>query len=153
PELAAAYDAVISNPPYGLRLSYNFRRDLKARLGRFYVRESYALFLRFSIERLKRGGLYVFLIPDTFLTSHNHQPLREFLLREAPPTNLILFASKRFGSVQFGYGSMCVIAGTRCSNQQQPVRWLDLRHDNNMPLDDQSNQCQATPIESLKETV
>ncbi|MGQ0741416.1 MAG: Eco57I restriction-modification methylase domain-containing protein [Alphaproteobacteria bacterium] len=74
------YDAVISNPPYGLRFSHAFRKGLKRRLGRFYVRESYGLFLRLSIDRLVAGGRYVFIIPDTFLTSHNHRPLREFLM-------------------------------------------------------------------------
>lgn len=128
------YDAVISNPPYGLRFSQELRKSLKARLGNFYVRESYGLFIKFSLERLRRGGRYVFIIPDTFLNSNNHSPLREFLSGEFCPTQIVLFDSKLFGSVQFGYGNLCIIAGNR-GPQPAQTAWCDLRRTDRTALD------------------
>jgi hypothetical protein len=152
PDFGRSYDGLISNPPYGLRLSYDFRRDLKNKLGKFYVRESYALFMRFGIERLKPSGRYVFLVPDTFLTSHNHQPLRDWLLAEAAPTEIILFQSKRFGSVQFGYGGMCIIAGRRSSGTRT-VKWWDFRNDLTAPLGTDADLAQSDLTSSLKKSV
>jgi hypothetical protein len=148
-EFGCNYDAVISNPPYGLRLSHEFRRDLKSGLGEFYVRESYALFLRFSIERLRAGGRYAFLLPDTFLTSRNHKGLRIFLLQNAPPTEIVLFDSRRFGSVQYGYGGMCIIAGNK-SKKISDIRWLDARGNLETKLDVVTSNAQIDQVENLR---
>jgi hypothetical protein len=50
-----------------------------------YVRESFGLFFIFAISLLRKNGRYVFLLPDTFLCSTNHKPLRNFIAREAAP--------------------------------------------------------------------
>jgi hypothetical protein len=107
------YDAVISNPPYGLYFDLEYRRSLKKKYPNFYVRESYGLFFMLSILRLKENGRYVFLIPDTFLSSVSHKPLRDFISSEAGPTHIIRFPSKRFETVNFAYGNLCIIAGNR----------------------------------------
>lgn len=107
------YDAVICNPPYGLRFSVEYRKRIKRRLPKAYVRESYGLFMYFAIEALRQGGRYVFIVPDTFLTSRNHRPLREFILEQGWPSHIIRFPSRLFGTVNYGYGHMCIIAGNR----------------------------------------
>lgn len=111
--LNAPYDAVICNPPYGLRFSVEYRKRIKKRLPQAYVRESYGLFMYFAIETLREGGKYVFIVPDTFLTSRNHRPLREFILKQGRPSHIIRFPSQLFGTVNFGYGRLCIIAGNR----------------------------------------
>lgn len=111
--LSANYDAVICNPPYGLRFSIEYRKRIKKRLPQAYVRESYGLFMYFAIEALRQGGRYVFIVPDTFLTSRNHRPLREFILEQGWPSHIIRFPSRLFGTVDFGYGHLCIIAGNR----------------------------------------
>jgi len=126
------YEAIISNPPYGLRFSKEFRRLMKAKYPEFYVRESYGLFLKFALERLVDNGRYVFIVPDTFLTSNNHLPLRRFLIENYSPSHIILFRSRVFETVQFGYGSFCIIAGDR-QQSAQTVRWADLREENAIP--------------------
>ncbi|MEJ6847479.1 N-6 DNA methylase [Sinorhizobium fredii] len=126
------YDAVISNPPYGLKFSKEFRRTLKAKFPGFYVRESYGLFLKLSLERLVDKGRYVFIIPDTFLSSNNHLPLRKFLIEQFSPSHVVLFRSRLFETVQFGYGSFCIIAGDR-QQAAQTVHWADLRNENALP--------------------
>jgi len=111
--LSAHYDAVICNPPYGLRFSVEYRKRIKKRLPQAYVRESYGLFMYFAIEALRQGGRYVFIVPDTFLTSRNHRPLRKFILEQGRPSHIVRFPSKLFGTVNFGYGHLCIIAGNR----------------------------------------
>lgn len=128
------YDAVICNPPYGLRFSIEYRKSIKRRLPDAYARESYALFMYFAIESLRQGGRYVFIVPDTFLTSRNHRPLREFLLLNGKPSHIIRFPSKRFGTVNFGYGHLCIIAGTRgASAPVDTVLWGEVE-DHETPL-------------------
>lgn len=146
------YDAVISNPPYGLRFTTDYRKTLKDRLGKFYVRESYGLFLRLALERLRSEGRYVFIVPDTFLTSRNHTPLREFLATGFNPTHVVLFDSKRFGSVQFGYGNLCIIAG----NRREPVGsilWADLRKSPDAILEYSQLVWENQPIDQLIKAV
>jgi predicted RNA methylase len=111
--LNAHYDAVICNPPYGLRFSIDYRKRIKKRLPQAYARESYGLFMYFAIEALRNDGRYVFIVPDTFLTSRNHRPLREFILEQGRPSHVIRFPSRRFGTVNFGYAHLCIIAGNR----------------------------------------
>jgi hypothetical protein len=121
------YDAVVANPPYGLRFDLAYRRRIKRAYPDAYARESYGLFLRFAVSRLAPGGRYVFLVPDTFLASVNHRPLRAFLGAEAAPSHIIRFPSRHFGTVAFGYGNLSIVAGhKRPLATGDPVRWLDL---------------------------
>lgn len=125
------YDAIICNPPYGLRFSLLYRKLIKMKFPHLYARESYGLFLYFGINCLKDNGRYVFIIPDTFLTSRNHRPLREFILSTARPTHIIQFDSSRFGSVHFGYGSLCIIAGKKQAlSPKHTLTWVDARNSN-----------------------
>jgi hypothetical protein len=125
-EIKRSYDAVICNPPYGLSFALDYRKRIKKQYPDYYVRESYSLFMLFALACLRTGGRYVFIVPDTFLTSHNHTPLRKFLAKEAYPTHLIQFASNRFESVNFGYGNLCIIAGIKQPLEaQHNVQWVD----------------------------
>jgi adenine-specific DNA-methyltransferase len=129
--IADQYDAVIANPPYGLYLDKQFRKYLKALYPSLYVRESFGLFFVLAIRLLKQGGRYVFLLPDTFLSSTNHKSLRRFIADHAAPSNIIRFPAKRFGSVNFGYGNLCIIAGTRSSlTPGAHIEWSDVFDDN-----------------------
>lgn len=127
-ELAGEYDALICNPPYGLKFSAEYRKKIKRKFPELYARESYGLFMTFGISMLRRGGRFVFIVPNTFLTSRNHAPLRRFLSRETSLSHMVQFDTSRFKTVNFGYGSMCILAGNRHSEgQSSDLRWLDLR--------------------------
>ncbi|HJT41562.1 MAG TPA: N-6 DNA methylase [Sphingobium sp.] len=124
--LKTQYDAVISNPPFGLFFSVDYRKRLKTILPDMYVRESYGLFLIFSLMKLVDGGRYVFLLPDTFLTSKNHSSLRRYLLQYGKPSHIIRFPSKRFETVNFGYGNLCIIAGNKASTSDDAsLTWTE----------------------------
>jgi adenine-specific DNA-methyltransferase len=125
-QLLPQYDAVISNPPFGLFFSREYRKRLKSLFPNLYVRESYGLFLIFSIMMLREGGRYVFLLPDTFLTSTNHSSLRQFLYDSGEPTHVVRFPSKRFETVNFGYGNLCIIAGhKRRASENTLLTWIE----------------------------
>ena len=125
--LCCDYDAVIANPPYGLEIPIPVRKRIKAIYQDIYARESYGLFLYFSLRRLREGARYVFLLPDTFIFSANHRPLRAFLSVETQITEIIQFNSKRFMTVNYGYSGMCTIAGFLGKNHVGDMRWLDMR--------------------------
>jgi len=127
PVRSTLYDAVISNPPYGLYFDLDYRKRIKHAFPEIYARESYGLFLTFAVSQLKRGGRYVFLVPDTFLSSVNHRSLRLFLCSQAAPTHIVRFPSKLFETVNFGYGNLCILAGQRKTLQPSDlIRWLDV---------------------------
>lgn len=128
--LHSNYDAIICNPPYGLPFTVEYRKLIKKRFPDIYARESYGLFLYFGISLLKPGGRYVFIVPDTFFTSTNHKELRRFLVNFARPTHIVQFKSSRFETVNFGYGSLVIIAGDKVPlTPSDSVVWHDLRSD------------------------
>ncbi|EHV1251282.1 hypothetical protein KZ969_004557, partial [Salmonella enterica subsp. enterica serovar Johannesburg] len=109
--IATDYDGVICNPPYGLKFTQEYRKVIKNAFPEVYARESYGLFFYFSLLKLKPNGHYVFIIPDTFLSSRNLTFLRRFIVDFAAPEYILKFKSKRFESVNFGYGNLCIISG------------------------------------------
>jgi adenine-specific DNA-methyltransferase len=128
------YDAVISNPPFGLFFSSDYRKRLKSSFPNLYARESYGLFLAFSLMVLRDNGRYVFLLPDTFLTSTNHSSLRRYILNFGAPSHIIRFPSRRFETVNFGYGNLCIIAGNkRPTSPQTSLSWIEA-FDDGFPL-------------------
>lgn len=124
--LERAYDAIIANPPFGLKMSKEYRALIKSNYPGIYARESYGLFLHFSLQILKGGGRYVFIIPDTFLHSAYHRSLRQVILKFGAPSHIIQFRSNRFETVNFGYGSLCIIAGNgRPLRPDDTTVWVD----------------------------
>lgn len=120
------YDSTICNPPYGLKFSLDYRKQIKNKYPEVYARESYGLFFYFAIRLLRENGSYVFIIPDSFMTSRNLSYLRKFIIYVARPTHIIQFKSKRFGSVNFGYGNMCIIAGHKKTlHDDDKITWID----------------------------
>ncbi|WP_260580856.1 class I SAM-dependent methyltransferase [Sphingopyxis sp. PET50] len=124
--LEREYDAIIANPPFGLKMSKEYRSLIKSIHPDVYARESYGLFLHFSLQLLKGDGRYVFIIPDTFLHSAYHKSLRKLILKHGAPTHIIQFRSSRFETVNFGYGSLCIIAGNgRSVLSDDKIIWVD----------------------------
>ncbi len=120
------YDLTICNPPYGLKFSSDYRRCIKRKFPEIYARESYGLFFYFALRTLQEYGRYVFIVPDSFMTSRNLKYIRKFMVHVAAPTHIIQFDSKRFESVNFGYSNMCIIAGYK--KELQPtdqILWIN----------------------------
>jgi len=107
------YDRVIGNPPYGAWQEYEKRDALKDKYKGQYVKETYTLFLQRGISLLKEGGTLSFIIPDTFLYLNMHKKLREYILRNTAISEILIFPSKFFPGVSFGYSNLSIITLTK----------------------------------------
>jgi hypothetical protein len=114
------FDRVIANPPYGAYQSPEKRAQLKVSYPDIYAKETYGLFLVRAMEMLKPNGRLVFIIPDTFLTLHMHEGLRNKLLAEYTIESLTLFPSNFFPGVNFGYAGLSIIS---VAKKQAPSNW------------------------------
>lgn len=103
------FDKVIGNPPYGAWLEIDLRKKLKKEYPFLYTKETYIVFLYKMIKLLKNKGKLSFIIPDTFLNLHNHSGFREKLWREVSVKEIIIFPSKFFPGINYGYSNMCII--------------------------------------------
>jgi hypothetical protein len=103
------YDKIVGNPPYGGWQEYSRRAELKQKYNGFYVKETYSLFLLRCVSLLKAGGILSFIIPDTFLFLHNHKKLRKYLMENTLIKEIVIFPSKFFPGVSFGYSNLCII--------------------------------------------
>mgnify|MGYP002860632353 CR=1 FL=1 len=107
------YTKVIGNPPYGAWQDYEKRDLLKKKYVGQYVKETYSLFLLRCISVLKMHGKLSFIIPDTFLFLNLHQKLRAFLLTKTKISEILIFPSKFFPGVSFGYSNLSIITVER----------------------------------------
>lgn len=108
------YDKVIGNPPYGAWQDYEKRDLLKKKYAGQYVKETYTLFLLRCLSVLKMHGRLSFIIPDTFLFLNLHARLREVLLTKSKIDEILIFPSKFFPGVSFGYSNLSIITLERC---------------------------------------
>lgn len=112
------FDKIIANPPYGAWQDYTKRNDLKKRFPNLYVKETYGLFLYKCINLLKEGGKLTFIIPDTYMSLHNHKELRKIILTKTRIDEIVKFPSSFFPGVNFGYAGLSIITLTKDSNLQ-----------------------------------
>ena len=104
------FDRIIANPPYGAYQSPEKRKQLKSNYPKIYTKETYGLFLIKAMELLKDNGRLVFIVPDTYLTLHMHEGLRNKILNNYQIESITLFPSKFFPNVNFGYAGLSIIS-------------------------------------------
>jgi tRNA1(Val) A37 N6-methylase TrmN6 len=112
------YTKVIGNPPYGAWQDYEKRDLLKKKYAGQYVRETYSLFLLRCLSVLKVHGRLSFIVPDTFLFLNLHSRLREMLLTKSKIDEILIFPSKFFPGVGFGYSNLSIITLERCEQDE-----------------------------------
>lgn len=112
------YDKNIGNPPYGAWQDSEKRDLLKKKYPGQYVKETYSLFLFRCILVLKMGGRLSFIIPDTYMFLNLHKKLRKTLLTETKIREIILFPTKFFRGVNFGYAKLSIITLDRCRENE-----------------------------------
>lgn len=111
------YDRIIGNPPYGGWLDYDDRKTLKKKYGDLYVKETYLLFLIRSLSVLKNLGKLTFIIPDTFLYLNSYKTIREYLLSNTRIVEVLIFPSKLFSGIHFGYSKLSIITLEKNNNK------------------------------------
>lgn len=104
------YDKIIANPPYGAWQPHERREDLKRAYPDLYVKESATLFLAKAISTLRLGGRAVFILPETFLFSHSHRPLRKRILDACAVESIDVFPSSLFPGISFGYARLSILS-------------------------------------------
>ena len=91
------FDAVVGNPPYGADFSEGSAAYLAKRFKTSVWRgESYLVFVERAIGVLKRGGLFGYIIPDTYLNLKFTAPLRSLLLSSTKLKEVVALPSKVF---------------------------------------------------------
>ena len=81
------------------------------------MRETYGLFLHHCINRLAIGGRLVFIVPDTFLYLHLHEGLRQHILKKTLVEEIVIFPSRFFKGISFGYANMSIVTLTSARGQ------------------------------------
>lgn len=109
-ETKSKYDKIIANPPYGAWQTPERRSELKRAYPDLYVKESGTLFLAKAIASLNPGGRAVFILPETFLFSHLHRPLRKRILDTCVVESIDVFPSSLFPGVNFGYARLSIVS-------------------------------------------
>lgn len=116
---AGQYDYIIANPPYGAWQDYDKRDELKQIYTGLYIKETYSTFLYLCINLLKQEGRLVFINPDTFLNLHRHKVLRKIILEKTMINEIVVFPSKFFPNVNFGYSNLSIISLSRCDDKDK----------------------------------
>ena len=111
------YSKVIGNPPYGAWQDYEKRNLLRKKYVGQYVKETYSLFLLRCVSVLKMNGKLSFIIPDTFMFLNLHHKLRAFLLTKTKISEILIFPSKFFPGVSFGYSNLSIITLERADRK------------------------------------
>ncbi|MGP1438393.1 MAG: Eco57I restriction-modification methylase domain-containing protein [Treponema sp.] len=112
------YDYIIANPPYGAWQDYEKRIILQKIYPNLYVKETYSTFLYQAINLLKNKGRLTFIIPKTFLTLHRHKFLRNIILTNTKIIELVIFPSKFFPNINFGYANLSILTLEKCDNER-----------------------------------
>ena len=104
------FTRIIANPPYGAYQSHQKKIALRKQFPGLYVRDTYGVIFYHCFRLLNKEGRLVFIIPDTFLWLHRHDFLRRTLLNESTIEEIVLFPSKFFPGMSFGYSGLCIIS-------------------------------------------
>ena len=76
----SGFDIVIGNPPYGVSIKGNYRREVEFYLGKVPDYEIYYYFIELAQNILKNKGVKTFIIPNTFLFNVFAEKYRKKLL-------------------------------------------------------------------------
>ena len=95
------FDVVMGNPPwvsFGLRAVGKLPKDMDRYLRETYPSSAeyklsvYAVFINRAIELLKEGGVFGFIVPDSFLLGRYFSKLRRYILDVAKIEEIMLFS-------------------------------------------------------------
>ena len=78
------FDIVIGNPPYGAKLSREYKRLYKEIYPECQFKiDTYSLFLLLSLNLLSKGGVCYYIIPNTLLDNYFEEAVRKRLLENS----------------------------------------------------------------------
>lgn len=68
------FDYAVMNPPFGLKVNWDFMCDPKKNF------KSEIAFLEYGLKNLKEGGILAAIVPDSVLSSANSKPFRQWVI-------------------------------------------------------------------------
>ncbi len=74
------FDIIIGNPPYGVSIKDDYRKNVVKKLGKVPDFEIYYYFIELAYNRLKPSGINSYILPNTFLFNVFAETYREKLL-------------------------------------------------------------------------
>jgi len=92
-ELNKGFDAVIGNPPYGVKVTDAVKQEFG--LG---SKDSYGVFTALGLKILRPSGTLSYIMSDTWQTIRTHKPLRDKLLYETDVQYLIFVPNDTFSA-------------------------------------------------------
>ena len=75
------FDAIATNPPWGVHFSKTDSRKLKKLYPTISSFESFSYFLKKSIDLLRDDGIISFILPESILNVRTHKDIREIILK------------------------------------------------------------------------
>jgi len=86
------FDIVIGNPPYGIVFNEEEKLFLENKFSSFKRNNDlYVAFIEKSIDLLKEGGLFSFIIPNTYILGSYFENLKEIILKKTKIIKIIDF--------------------------------------------------------------
>lgn len=78
------FDVVLANPPYGITCEdpLRFQYFPKIKGEDTQSKDSYGLFIARGLQLLKPGGIFTYIVSDTWRTIRSHRPLRKKITSE-----------------------------------------------------------------------
>jgi len=142
------FDAVIGNPPYGAGFGLASAQYLKNTTTTFVWRgESYVVFIEKAIALLKNGGLFGYIVPDTYLNLSFTQPLRDLLLEATEISEVVVLPSNIFDGATVD--TTLLLFKKRAIRGFEPSSIAVKLFDKKIKLASLSEPRQATTIDSL----
>lgn len=92
------FDAIITNPPWGVHFSQSETAHLKRLYPSIQSNEAFSYFLQKGIQLLKKGGTLSFILPESILNIKAHKDVRSIVL-EKSKIKKIMYLDRVFKNV------------------------------------------------------
>jgi len=127
---AGGFDAVVGNPPYGASFSdcekFYFQTNYETTKGRY---ESFRSFIEKGVSLIGQKGRFGYIVPDTWFTLRDAEPLRRFLLTKSNLEQLVCLHENVFDKVKV---DVCIFITSKDErNLQTRVKIASKNHTKN----------------------
>lgn len=79
----SGFSLLATNPPWGAKINKRDLKGIKDNYTQIDSAESFSFFISFALKYLERGGVYSFVLPESFLYVKNHQDIRSYMINNS----------------------------------------------------------------------